>query len=357
MPTNPYNYVLLLLSSDGQPLAEMPLAPHWESAIEWTRLTALRAHPDTYPGNERGVRIEPVLDPAAEPPYCSGFRVVVAFAEDSATTCEFPIAYFSDLAERGAMALVSQGYLQSKAKLLYVVAAYPGVEKPPTPHPAFIVRPIEGRVPLKPLQLSEMRRMSIPRGEQDLQALPIFIPQNVIQEVEGQTVQAGAVETGGILIGHLCHDRSLGEIAVVVTAQIPAQHAQGELCNLTFTPDTWTAVHEAIRLRRSDEIMVGWWHSHPEKFWSARESSPDLRADNPPADSFFSADDIALHQTVFPKAYNVALVVTNHHAGPGVALYGWIQGVIRRRGFQIILKREHSFAQTLEIPCTENHLA
>ena len=49
---------------------------------------------------------------------------------------------------------------------------------------------------------------------------------------------------------------------------------------------------------------------------------------------FLSADDRALHRAVFPRAYSLALVVTDAGRGdPTFALFGWREGVLERRGF------------------------
>src|SRR6185437_2768668 len=80
--------------------------------------------------------------------------------------------------------------------------------------------------------------------------------------------QAGATETGGVLIGLVHRDTDHpGRLFVEVTAQIPVRHAEHELTRLTFTPDTWKAVDGAIRLRGKKERKVGWWHTHPSRKW------------------------------------------------------------------------------------------
>jgi hypothetical protein len=48
---------------------------------------------------------------------------------------------------------------------------------------------------------------------------------------------------------------------------------------------------------------------------------------------FFSEHDVNLHEKIFPKAYSLALVVTNTEEGLRQALYGWRDALVQRRGF------------------------
>jgi hypothetical protein len=127
-----------------------------------------------------------------------------------------------------------------------------------------------------------------------------------------------------------------------VTAQIPAQHVKQELTRLTFTPATWTAVDAALALRGNREIQLGWWHSHPASHW-CDECPPEVRQRCPkagsPAGDFFSTHDAALHRAVFPRAYSIALVLSDgcgNAGNPSWRLYGWRCGTIAARGFHLL---------------------
>ena len=153
---------------------------------------------------------------------------------------------------------------------------------------------------------------------------------------EALTLEAGSAETGGILIGHLYKDASLPEIAVVVTAQIPARHTVSKTTKLTFTAETWTAVQAALDLRRSGEKMVGWFHSHPSFAFCNPECPPERRATCALQKPFLSGDDLLLHRAVFAKAWQVALLCNNADAGLEFALFGWRHGLVQRRGFTLL---------------------
>ena len=75
---------------------------------------------------------------------------------------------------------------------------------------------------------------------------------------------------------------------------------------------------------------------------------------------FFSRDDQALHRTVFPRAYSVALVANDVPDGDlCFSLYGWKQGLITPRGFYIgkgaELRQELS-AVPIQKDAVENHV-
>ena len=122
---------------------------------------------------------------------------------------------------------------------------------------------------------------------------------------------------------------------VEVTAQIAAKHTVADESKVTFTSETWTDVRQAIALRRSNEIALGSWHSHPARFWCSKCPEERQRACALGA-GFMSADDRALHRTIFPRAFSVALVVTNALAGLHTTAFGWRLGAIEPRGFFLV---------------------
>ena len=166
------------------------------------------------------------------------------------------------------------------------------------------------------------------------------VPSTKLSAVIRACQKAEGRETGGILIGHLRRDASGPEAFVEVTAQIHARDAKGTSDRLTFTPEAWTSVASALELRARDEIMVGWWHSHPIHEW-CKDCSHESRRTCPMARDFFSAHDRALHRTVFPRAYSVALVVND--TGDGrltLSAFGWRDGQIQVRGFRRLVSGE-----------------
>jgi hypothetical protein len=163
----------------------------------------------------------------------------------------------------------------------------------------------------------------------------VFVSPAVVEEATALTLDEGASETGGILIGHLHRDPVSGQVFVEITAQIPARHTVGSSVKLTFTADTWTDVRATIALRSHDEMMLGWWHSHPAREW-CKECPPERQRACPLGAGFLSSDDRALHRAMFPRAFCVALVMTNTTDGARARLFGWRSGVLQPRGFRLL---------------------
>jgi hypothetical protein len=185
--------------------------------------------------------------------------------------------------------------------------------------------------------------------------MPLFIPQRVLAEAKALSKEAGAKETGGILIGHLGRDSQLPEIFAQVTAQIPARHTEASLTSLTFTSETWTAVRNALDLRRKGELMLGWWHSHPVREW-CKDCSAESQKACAMAVDFFSAHDHALHRTVFPRAYSVALVVNDLSENDATfSMFGWRRGLLESRGFHLTGATEQPDEQQAKVALPASH--
>jgi proteasome lid subunit RPN8/RPN11 len=166
----------------------------------------------------------------------------------------------------------------------------------------------------------------------------VFLPRRVLDEAVASARRAGDVETGGVLVGRLRRDGASAPpgLFVEITAQVPAPHTRAESTRLTFTAETWAAVQAAITLRRRGEVMLGWWHSHPD-FCRLRHCPEERRAACPGAAPFFSPEDVHLHATCFPSAYQVALLVSDSTPdGMTWSLFGWAQGMVTARGFHVV---------------------
>jgi proteasome lid subunit RPN8/RPN11 len=85
--------------------------------------------------------------------------------------------------------------------------------------------------------------------------------------------------------------------------------------------------------RPAGEVFAGWFHSHPD--FCSPDCPPAKRAVCPLRVPFLSEADLLLHAAVFPAAWSVALLVTDAGDARIPALYGWRDGIVRRRGFHI----------------------
>ena len=327
-----YKFVIEMLTEDGgTSLGQFPVQADWEPAREFLRLLALRRCTGENPAQIGNAEIEPVWAEKEGEPNVVGARLT-----DGDLVCQMTLTYFKPLAVEISGELVEKKLLKSGEHFLFRLFAYrqPPEEKNGS-RIAFTMKDATPPLRFVDSSLAEMRDAAAPHGECDAGEIPVFIPQRVLDEAEQITREAGSNETGGILIGHLHRDASVPEIAVVITAQIPARHTESKTTSLTFTAETWTAVQAALDLRRSGEMMLGWWHSHPSFAFCNAECPAERRRECALQKSFLSSDDLLLHRTVFPKAYHIALLANNPDAGLEFALFGWSGGTVQRRGFGI----------------------
>ena len=265
---------------------------------------------------------------------------------------DIPIAYFNALAQIASSKLVKSGKLVPGDLFEYLVCAYPCEEQPPAQGPgaplSFTIEAEEQVLDVSDLDIDALLERSMVCGsDEDDGQVPVFIPADVIDEAVRLMVGAGAKETGGILIGHLRRDPRRG-LFLEVTAQIPARHAEEELSRLTFNPETWTAVDAALALRGGSEMYLGWWHSHPASHWCDKcppEKRRQCTVAGAPSGDFFSEHDVALHRAVFPRAYSIALVLSDgcgNAGAPTWRLYGWRLGMVMPRNFHLMQAPEAS---------------
>jgi len=326
------------------------VVPDFGPIEEWAKLQAVRRGPSCSLNLDAGeVRTEPRWDETLGAPYLEAIRATVLNNGSPPQTFEIPLTFFQGAARSASSQLVDKGALEKGELFNYLVCAYVRDGPGDVPRGDESVR-FSVEAVAEPLVLgdgyierclAESRACgSESESEEDL---PVFMPQYVLDEVWDTMRSAGPIETGGILIGHLRRDVAREELFLEVSAQVPAQHAEQELTRLTFTPETWAAVDAAIALRGRKEMQVGWWHSHPAGEW-CNACPPDVqaqcKASGKSSGDFFSAHDVALHRTVFPRAYNVALLITEScHAparGPVWRLFGWRYGMVAARGFRVL---------------------
>jgi hypothetical protein len=250
-------------------------------------------------------------------------------------TTDFSTTYFGGLALQASRAFVEKGVLKDGDKFRYAATAFPRQQPENAPKFQLTAEEVAPALSIKQSVLADFTNRARLHGQVMADDLPVFIPRLVLVEAAALSREAGAKETGGILIGHLHRDAESSEIFVEVTAYIVARNAEADLAKISFTAKTWTDVRAAIGLRHKDEIMLGWAHSHPAREW-CKDCPVEKQRVCGMANDFFSSHDRALHRTVFPRAYSVALVVNDvAFDKPGFSMFGWRRGQIEPRGFYI----------------------
>ena len=281
------------------------------------------------------VRIEPLWNEHSGPPKVRGFR---AMAPGSDVSMEFPLTYFSPCAERVACERVRRGELETGDLYEYSVLAEPRRTEPAPRRRAITIETTSPALSITPAALQPLMNRSLLMGSDHARDVPAFIHWNVLEECSLLTRRAGAMETGGVLMGRIHRDDAGGDLFLDVTAQVPAA-AEGELTRLSFTADTWNQMQCEINRRCTTEIWLGWWHSH--SFTKAQR--PEISSLSTPrrersiATAFLSEEDLLLQRTVFPRAYSLALLVTDSPmSGMSWSVFGWRRGAIKPRGFHLL---------------------
>ena len=337
-----YEYSLEILSEDGRQLDRVGLAPDWQPALAWAQFEGIReGRLPAVTGAVPGV-VEPVWDGRAGPPLVAAFRAVVRGEGGEEVSREIPRTYVRDLAHRAAARLTEKGALKVGDTFLYVVNAVAGAAAEEPQPDGFSVEAIAQPLPLIDVPIAPFRERSILSGpDEPAGQVPVFLRKQILVEAVEQARQAADVETGGVLVGKLCRDRrtdgAAPEIFLEITAQVAAPHTRAQSTRLTFTAETWAAVQAAITLRRRNELMLGWWHFHPD-FCRLRSCPVERRAQCPVSSAFFSEEDVHLHATCFPAAYHVALLINESTAAGGMtwSIFGWSRGMVAARGFHVL---------------------
>lgn len=319
--STPYAWAIEVVREDDSPVGQCEVSPDWEPWREWVRWLAVRDGQPPEAAFIGACEIAPAWDPEHGEPRLRGVRIRTAAGEH-----EFSLDPFREPARATIAGMVKDGRLGAGDLVRWRALAF--VREDPMTNP---LTPL-GRHAAPPIPV-QSRRLApgITTGDPD--DAPVLIPESVLAEVGALTLDATGRETGGILIGHLHRDEGRGTVFGRVTAQVPARYTEACATRLTFTPATWTEVRSAIDLRRRDEIMLGWWHSHPVRVW-CRDCPEERRATCALARGFLSEDDRLLHRTVFPRAYSVALVANDvSDGGPTFTLFGWRRGLVEPREF------------------------
>ena len=117
-------------------------------------------------------------------------------------------------------------------------------------------------------------------------------------------------EIGAFLLG-VRYDKP--RPAVEIRHFLPAEDTRSAAASLTFTHDTWSALHRVAAEKYPDEVVLGWHHTHPG------------------IGIFLSPNDLFIHRHFFKEPWHVALVVDPRRCEFG--FFQWRQGQIVDCGF------------------------
>jgi hypothetical protein len=332
MPKTCFQYVCDYFKEDGTSVGRLPVEPDWGPALECNMFQGIRQGQCSPELGTPSGDIVPIWHAEEGKPRVMGLRVI-AGPESDPVVSTISMQYFSEVAQQGAQALTEQSKLQSGEVFRYRIYAFPVASRAQSEAAGehFVVEDIPQPLPLHAASHAAFMQHAEAHSVNDRpEDIPVFVRSAVLQEATALAREATERETGGVLLGHLYRDWSVPDLFAEITAQIPAQHTQAEHAKLTFTPATWAAVDAAIKLRGKNELLMGWWHSHPD---FCHQCEPQRRQVCPLATPFFSTQDRVLHRTVFSRAFTLGLLLSHTASGIVTDLFGWRHGLIVRRGF------------------------
>lgn len=92
--------------------------------------------------------------------------------------------------------------------------------------------------------------------------IKIYIQKNALTGIEEHLSSDKNNELGGVLTGYNCKMHS-GESFIIIKNYIQAGFTNSSVSRLTFTHQTWEQINDELESKFPDEIILGWYHSHP----------------------------------------------------------------------------------------------
>lgn len=132
--------------------------------------------------------------------------------------------------------------------------------------------------------------------------LRVAIDRNAHAELIAHAMGSLAAEVCGVLIGQVGEDEQ--GLYVHVTAIIRGNAATESSTHVTFTQQTWDAIHETLEREFPKERIVGWYHTHPGFGVE------------------FSDMDVFIQQNFFSGPTQIALVTDPTNGAVAIAMSG-----------------------------------
>jgi len=91
--------------------------------------------------------------------------------------------------------------------------------------------------------------------------LRVAVERSAYAELVAHAKSSLKAEVCGVLAGHVCQDDE--GVFVGVEAVIPGASASEGSVHVTFTQETWNAIHTSLERDHPKLKIVGWYHTHP----------------------------------------------------------------------------------------------
>ncbi len=328
--TSEYVCDLAFFREDGSAIGRFPAGPvDWTPATEVARWLGIQAGVlGLYGEAVCTAEVRPVFNEDTGGPHVNAFEVIASDGNGQYAH-QVPIAYLTSQAQAAAAERVGEGLLQAGETFRYGVGAYftGGGEQPKDGAGGLQVAEVKDQALVaRPARLSDLRARATAAGPDTAGLLPVCIEEAVLASLETTLARDLENEAGSFLLGHICRDPDGQGLFAYIQAQVPAEQGRASPARFTFTPDTFAHALHIIALRGDQECLLGWAHSHLPL------------GDGGGAFRGLSQQDLCLHRLCFPRAFQVALLLSRSAEGKNgrvFSLFGSTRdGQIAERGFE-----------------------
>ena len=311
-------------------------------AVRETRFDAFRLGlSDDYLPSTAGAGIEPVFPNHEQAtPRAEGFHVSVTLENGRAHRREFNLDYFRQFANLRRAEMLRREELTSEQELYFRLNAFLDDDQA-AKAPAKLNISLEpaGGISTTPGSRRDFGRAE-PCDDPIYADMAVLVDRGVLEESVEEAREDPEREIAGFLLGKLHRDVKSKEVFLAVTGLASAAGTtEADATSVTYTPASFAHAREMIQLRGAGEVIVGWYHSHPFRLCA------ECPLPTPPECLnkilFYSQDDIHLMETTFEQPYMVGLLaaveprIEEAIGHLPVKLYGWRDGQIQQRGFEI----------------------
>jgi proteasome lid subunit RPN8/RPN11 len=145
----------------------------------------------------------------------------------------------------------------------------------------------------------------LPVGHSTWAAADILMDEPALRAMQAHALASLDREVAGVMIGPRPEKQPDGRYLVHVIDAIAAKHTVMHGASVTYTPESWRYLNDALHERYPDEtaVMVGWYHTHPG------------------FGIFLSGMDLFIHQNFFTQIWHVAYVLDPRARTSG--FFGW----------------------------------
>lgn len=156
------------------------------------------------------------------------------------------------------------------------------------------------------------RQSKAARKGSGVAATTLVVDPDAWRDIEDHCAGSPEREVCGVLVGFTWREQD-GSTRSRVVSVIKGVHAREEQMSVTFTHETWQAVHETLERRTDKARVVGWYHSHPD------------------FGVFFSSHDLFVHRNFFGSDGQIGIVVdpVRRHRGAFVTTRSGVEPLRR----------------------------